>query len=272
MSSQQDAVFRLGAEDEPALSRLLDTEPVVNLFLRGFLDAHAVDRAWWYAIGDPLRSVALVLPARLCVPFATLPEDAALIGHHLRSQHRPTLLVGPRAASDALWSAWASTHQPRRRYDQRLYVLDSAPPGEDPPGFRRAVQGDVRRLAVQAAAMEREDLGTDPRERDPASHDQVVAERVRTGRTWVIEDQGAIVFQVNVGTLHSDGAQIGGIWVPPARRGRGLSTAGVAATGRHLLQTVPRITLHVNEANTPAVRCYERVGFRRDAAYRLVVP
>ncbi|MCA9493158.1 MAG: GNAT family N-acetyltransferase, partial [Myxococcales bacterium] len=189
-----------------------------------------------------------------------------------RSQHRPTLRVGPRAASDALWSAWASTHQPRRRYDQRLYVLDDPPPGEDPPGFRRALPRDVTRLAVQAAAMEREDLGTDPRERDPASHDQVVAERVRTGRTWVIEDGDALVFQVNIGTMHVDGAQIGGTWVPPARRGRGLSTSGVAATCRHLAEVVPRVTLHVNEANTPAVRCYERVGFRREAAYRLVVP
>ncbi len=275
MSSMADAPFRLGAEHERELGALLDRDPISQLFLRGFLAANPVERAWWYGIGAPLRAAVLVLPARLAVPVAPDPADAAELGRHLHDQHRPCLLVGPRASADALWAAWAPEHRPQRWYDQRLYVLDHRPPGDDPPGFRRAFAADAPRVALQAAAMEREDLGTDPRAADPKHHDTVVTERIRAGRTFVIEDPTAperIVFQVSVGTVHADGAQIGGTYVVPSRRGRGLGVAGVAATCRELLERAPRVTLHVNEANLPAVRCYEHVGFARDAAFRLVVP
>lgn len=266
-----DAV-RLGDEHEWVVAELLEQEPVSNLFLLGFLEAHPISRSCWYGIGDPLRAVALVLPGRLAVPYAPDPEDAARLGLHLRRQHNPSLLVGPRVTCDALWRRWAPGASPRRYYDQRLYVLDTAPPGPDPAGFRRATVDDVRLIVPQAAAMEFEDLGVDPQRENPLGHASAVLDRLQGGRTWVIAEREAIVFQINVGTLHRLGCQVGGTYVPPERRGEGLATGGLAATGRRLLVHHPRVTLHVNEANEPAVRVYEKVGFRRDAALRLVVP
>ena len=119
--------------------------------------------------------------------------------------------------------------------------------------------------------MEREDLGIDPRVIEPEEHRKKVKERLTHGRTWVIERGGEYVFMVNVGTQSPMGAQIGGTWVPPENRGAGLATAGVAGVCRHLLNDHPRVTLHVNEANRPAVRCYERVGFRAADPFRLAV-
>ena len=266
-----DLVRRLRANDEPALRALLAQSPVVNLFLRGWLDLHPVERGFWYGRSD-LRAAVLVVPGRVSVPFAPAPADAAPIGHHLRGQHAPTLIVGPRVAADALWSTWANGVAPGRRHDQRLYVHDGPPPGgDDPPGLRLAAMADAPVVAHEAGRMEREDIGEDPN-RDPVHHQEAVRERIRAGRTFVIEERARLVFQVNVGTLHPDGAQLGGTWVPPWARGRGLATAGVAAVVRRLLAIAPRVTLHVNEANAPAVRVYEKVGFRRDAPFRLIVP
>src|SRR5687767_8980727 len=109
-----DEVVRLAVEDEPAIEALLLQDEVVNLFLTGFLAVHPVDRAWWYGVGDRhgaggarVRAVVLVLPGRLAVPWALDPADAARLGIHLAEQHRPCMLVGPRAACDALWARWA---------------------------------------------------------------------------------------------------------------------------------------------------------------------
>jgi uncharacterized protein len=264
---------RLADEHEWAIVELLQREPVVNLFLSGFLDGHPVARACWYGVGgDRLRGVVLVLPGRLAVPYAPDPDDAARLGAHLRRQHSPCLLVGPREACDALWRRWAPNATPRRYYDQRLYVLDAPPPAADPPGLRRATLDDARLLVEQAAAMEFEDLGVDPQAVNPIGHTSAVMERIQSRRTWIIAQQRAIVFQVNVGTTHRVGCQVGGTYVPPAHRGRGYATTGLAAVSRRLLEEYPRVTLHVNEGNTAAVRVYERIGFQRDAAYRLVVP
>jgi RimJ/RimL family protein N-acetyltransferase len=266
-------VVRLASADEPALEALLVREPVVNLFLLGFLATHPIERSLWYAVrhGEQPVAVVLVLPERLAVPYAPDPVDAATLGAHVAGRHRPSLVVGPRAASDHLFAAWTGDATARRRHDQRLYRIEHVEPGEDPDGFRPARWEERGMVAAQAAAMELEDLGRD-RPDDPELDRQVVQERIKARRTWVIEREGELVFQVNVGTSHALGCQIGGTWVPPLWRGRGLATAGVAATCRLLLARHPRVTLHVNEANAPAVRVYEKVGFRRDAAFRLIIP
>ncbi len=266
-------VTRLGLGDELSLAALLSAEPVAHLFLIGFLSTHAIDRAWWYGVleGSRVRAAVLVLPDRLAVPCAPDPEDAARLGAHVASRHRPCLVVGPRAASDRLFERWSPSREPRRTHDQRLYRLESISEGPDPAGFRLAVWDDRAVVALQSAAMEREDLGTD-RLGESDTHDQIVHDRIQAGRTWVIEREDRIVFQVNVGTTHPTGCQIGGTWVPPEHRGHGLATAGIAATCRRLLAAHPRVTLHVNEANHAAVRVYENVGFVRDAAFRLLIP
>jgi GNAT superfamily N-acetyltransferase len=269
-----EAVERLARSHEPAIQELLEQDEVINLFLLGFLQTHPVDRAWWYGVldGDRVLATVLVLPGRLAVPYCPEPSDAARLGEHLYHLHRPSLLVGPREASDALWKRWTRDRRPTRAHDQRLYVLDAAPAGDDPPGFRRASYTDWPAVADLSAAMELEDLGIDPAADNPLLHNQVVRERVNAGRTWIIERDGEILFQVNVGTTNVVGCQIGGTYVPPRHRGRGLAKVGIAALGRRLLARYPRVTLHVNEANVPAVRVYEHVGYRRDAAFRLITP
>jgi predicted GNAT family acetyltransferase len=212
-----------------------------------------------------------VLPDRLAVPYAPDPADAALLGAHVSSRHRPCLVVGPREACDRLFARWSPGLVARRVHDQRLYRLERMPAGPDPVGFRQATWEDRAVVALQSAAMEREDLGTD-RLGEADAHEQIVQDRIQAGRTWIIEREDRIVFQVNVGTTHDIGCQIGGTWVPPEHRGRGIATAGIAATCRRLLAAHPRVTLHVNEANRAAVRVYEKVGFVRDAPFRLLIP
>ena len=125
-------------------------------------------------------------------------------------------------------------------------------------------------LADMAGRMMFEDLKEDPREVDPDGHLRLVGERIKAGRTYVGTEGGPIVFKVDIGTRLDRGCQVGGTFVPPALRGKGRSTAGMRALCRGLLREIPMVTLHVNEANVPAVRCYETVGFERSAAFRLV--
>ena len=244
----------------------------MNLFLLGFLAVHRLERAWWYGTfgGGALTGVVMVLPGRLAVPWIEGRSDAVALGRHLATLHTPCMLVGPREACDGLWETWAGDVQATRFYDQRLYTVKSAPEVGLVNGFRRASFDDWPAVAQWAAEMEEEDLGSNPASEDPELHERVVQERVKSGRTWVIERAGEIVFQINVGTTTAWGCQIGGTYVPKPHRGKGLATLGVAALMDRLLARQPLVTLHVNEANHPAVRVYEKVGFSRAAPFRLI--
>lgn len=231
-----------------------------------------VSSAHWYGLvsGDDVVGAVLIVPGRLCVPFAPDPDDARALGAHLRREHRACMMVGPREASDALWSTWAFDASVDRWYDQRLYVCDRALPSPGMPEFRQATVDDLDVLVPQSAKMEEEDVGRRPYDEDPAGYTAMIRRRVEAGQTWVTDHGGRIVFQINVGTATTWGAQVGGTYVPPDQRGKGLAAQGMTELAKRLIPLHSRLTLHVHEANTPAVRTYERTGYRPHAAFRLV--
>ena len=267
------SAFRLGTEHLEATMALLANDSLQNLFLLGFLDGASLGRGLWYGVehDGALAAIACVVPDRLAVPWAPDPTDAATLGRKLRHEQSPCMVVGPRLASDALWDAWSQRRiEPDRFYDQRLYVCREAPAVGSVPGFRKAVLSDWEVAAQNSARMEYEDTGRDPSLLDPETHEHVVRERIRNGKTWVIEQDGRIAFQINVGTSSKFGCQVGGTWVPPDLRGAGLATLGMKALCQRLLTDHPFVSLHVNEANLPAVKVYEKSGFVRGPAYRLL--
>jgi len=265
-------VRQLTTGDEAALEEVLEAEPVVNLFLRGFAASQPMDRGYWYAVDDGvgLGGVVLLIPGRLAVPWSPDPEHASALGRWLARRHQPTMMVGPRDQVDPMFAEWAGSRKPKRFHEQHLYVATSPPPRPPPKGLRRARMSDWTLLVERSARMEYEDLGRDPYDEDPELHARVVKERIIAGKTWVMERDGEVVFQLNVGTTGREGVQVGGTYVPPRFRGQRLCMQGMEAVLHVLLKHYPRVTLHVHEHNDPAVRCYERVGFVPYMPYRLL--
>lgn len=203
----------------------------------------------------------------LLVPFGPDPA-CSVLGANLAHLRTSAMFIGPRAACDALW-AGVGGGDSRICYDQRLYVCRAVSAGPEIT-VRPSTMDEAYAVARMSAEMMREDLGEDPRELDAQGHFALVARRIRAGRTWLGFRDGEAVFKVDVGTQFDLGCQVGGTWVPPEHRGQGLATAGMRAVCRSLLEETGMVTLHVNEANLSAVRCYEKAGFERDAPFRLL--
>lgn len=272
--------------ERPALQALLLQDPLPNLFLLSLIEHEAVvgesPRGTFYGLweeqrtrgGLPRRELAAtvyVSPTGLVVPWCPWIEHAAVMGRHIAQHHNTQLLIGPRAASDSLWQASDREELVRTRYDQRLYVARSASPGPVIDGLRKARDDDAADLAAFSSRMMLEDLGFDPAIHNPRGHVTAVLERIREGRTWVVEQDGVLVFKIDLGSTCSEGAMVGGTYVVPRLRQRGVCGRAMRGVLLDLLDRHPCVTLHLNEANTAAVGCYERAGFRRDIAMRLMV-
>lgn len=264
---------RLTQADLPGLRALLAQDPVMNLFLLAMLDAVPVDEVGWYGVqeGGVLRAACLVREAALAVPWAPGPAHATALGSALRGVPAPRLVVGPRAHVDALWAAWRPDVDVVRQHDQHLYVCDTPRQSPPPRGFRLARPAEWPAIAALSAAMEAEDTGRHPLLEDADAFVDTIRSRIAREATWVIDRGEGVQFVLHAGTRNTQGAQIGGTYVPPAARRQGLATAGVRATTAALLRDVPVVTLHVDERNTPAVRTYQSANYRAYAPMRLLV-
>src|SRR5699024_11193582 len=164
----------------------------------------------------------------------------------------------------------------------REYRSPQPPPlAEDPPapqptapsgataaaqaGPAPAVPGEEEAVFPAAVAMFREEVGIDPLAGDGGrSYRARVADLIRRRRTYVVIEEGEVRFKADVGALFGPVAQIHGVWVRPAHRGRGLGRAGMAELVRQVRRDhAPQVSLYVNDYNEPARRAYAAAGFRQ---------
>lgn len=195
------------------------------------------------------------------------PAGAALLAPHVeRSRWR--IMIGDEAITRELLegtsgSWWRKRPTPRI---QRFMVADTPHPLADPPleGFRRAWRPDIDVLEDFACRLHVEDQMGPPLA-GPARHGvrHRMAESVDRGMTWVVQCEGRPVAKVDL-SLYSmtRGAQIAGVYVDPAARGRRIATRMIATLTAELLSRgLPVVSLHVRDDNAPALTAYARAGF-----------
>ena len=110
----------------------------------------------------------------------------------------------------------------------------------------------------------------DPFRDHPLSYLRLIEHRIRMQRYYVLEDQGAIKFQVHLNSITPYVGQITGVYTPPLFRRQGWAHRGMGEFCRQALTRAPRLCLFVNDFNTAAIRLYEGLGFKRVMDYRAI--
>lgn len=147
---------------------------------------------------------------------------------------------------------------------------------------RRMVCGRARPEDLAVAAAWRaeysiEALGSQPGaslEREArASTERDVASQIERGDLWLLRDAvGAPLAMSALNARLPDRVQIGGVFTPPALRGRGHAGDVVAGQLLDLRgQGVVRAVLFTAADNQPAGRAYRRLGFARVGDYHIIL-
>ncbi len=203
-------------------------------------------------------------------------EDDAFLRAAARAALGPEtdwiILVAPRVAADGFLShyRWRGRNTHINRL-QDFYVLrpEMLPRLTGP--IRPAEMADLEEVVDMSEEMLREDFGLGPGSLSRDGIRESMKQKIRDGRTWVAEDDGVPVFKVDVSAQYGGGAMIEGVYTRPAMRGQGIASRSIAGLARELLTSSAFVSLHVDQANIPAKRAYEKAGFCIVGEFRLVL-
>ncbi len=257
-----------GADREEALAFLAGS-PEENLFLASKIATLGIDRRRLgsvYAYDRAGRISSLLLDGGT-VFVAGFDADAlpAFVGQ-LGPIRRCSSILGPAISVLGLhlglsqrWDAWGRVSNVRAR--QPLMLLDREPAVPADPRVRCLTPDDYPTYLDASVHMYTDEIGSSPFKYG-SGYERFVMQRLIDGDAYgIVDDDGRVIFKADLGPRLGEQAQLQGVWVAPELRGRGLSTPALSGMLTLAMRRFPRISLYVNDFNTPAIRAYERLGF-----------
>ena len=262
-------VQRLVRAHERAALAYLAQSPFDHVFLAWIIsaDRSSATRSSLYVYLDArarIRGVAFF--GRQVVLAADDDEAIAAFAALAPSYRFERMIVGPRPVVERYWELVKGWHSAPRlvRESQPLLAVDGKTlrGGLNGVRVRRARPSAWESEAHNSAKMIEHELAYDPRS-FTAEFNANVRMMIDRGLWWVGMHEGELCFFCNAGPRSEYTLQLQGIWTPEHLRGRGLAAQALSAICEELLEDAPSLSLYVNSFNVPALRLYERIGFRR---------
>jgi RimJ/RimL family protein N-acetyltransferase len=282
-----DAVRLLGPDDAPALAGFFSNHAHTTLILQGnalaagLLDHGREYEGTWAAAFDGAEIVAVAAHFWNANLVIECPRrlDAVVRLVVERSGRALAGILGPRAQvteARRVLGAWDRATAIDATEDlfalslDRLRVPDALSAGRV---RHRPPREDELALATQwRVEYERETLGsTDgPALRAKAARD--IASLQRMGRQWILLEEARPVAYSAFNARTPVCVQIGGVWTPPALRGRGYARCVVAGSLIDAREAGAReAVLFTGRENRPAQAAYRALGFERVGDYGIVL-
>lgn len=273
-------VRQLGEAERGAVERLLDLDPFGAAQVAERVAARGL--SWWraegrvFGYGSRRQIEALFWLGGHLTPVLASPSAVAAFAELIGAEERVcSSIVGRADAVLGLWDRLSGRWGPARdvRPNQPLLATDSPPGIAADPDVRPVLVDEIDRLFPAAVAMYTEEVGVSPLTEDGGrGYRRRVTELVRARRAYARFVDGEVVFKAELAVVTRHTAQVQGVWVAPAWRGRGLAAAAMAAVVRDaLVRVAPTVSLYVNDYNIAARRVYDRCGFRPVGTFATVL-
>lgn len=252
----------------------LDRDPIRNVYLIGrLLDAdetHPLDPTYVHEGDDGLDGL-FSLGGILLLKGHTPGAWEAFAGVARTYDLRGYVLIGERQDLLGFWERYQSGGEPPRlMLPQRFYCLSRSPrsiSAEASETLEVARETDLDEIFEAHVDAVLEETGQDVLADQPEETRERVLANILAGRVFLIRRDGKLAFKAEIGTVSPAAATIVGVYTPPPYRGQGLATRGMAELCRRTMVHQATLCLCVNEDNLPAIRIYEKLGFRQEADF-----
>ena len=269
------AVTPLTVKEHNEVIAFLAERPVHNVVMAGFIRDNGLvsplNRGTFYGCRNSegrLEGVALIGHVTLVdARTRRATEDFALTA---QTHSRLNVIMGELDKVEEFWNFYADEGQEMRLACRELLFELRRPPEvrDEVEGLRRATAEDLDLVAPVQAALAEAEGGVNPLDRDPVGFLARCARRIQQGRTWVLVEDGRLLFKAEVQADTPDVIYLEGIYTSPSERGTGVGRKCLTQLSRLLLQTRTRvICLLANEENEGAHAFYRMCGYKLRGVY-----
>jgi ribosomal protein S18 acetylase RimI-like enzyme len=259
----------LTAAEEPEVIDFLARRPIHTFGMAGFIRANGLvsphNRGKFYAYRNDagaLEGVALIghfvlfeaLGETAIAAFARLAQDCSGLN----------MLLGEGAKVQTFWRYYSERGRPARLHCRELLLELRGPTGvrQETPGLRLATIDDLDLIVPAHAESAFDDSGVDPLQVDPVGFRQRCARRAAQGQTWVLVEDGRLLFKADIITDTREVVYIEGVWVNPQERRKGHGLCCMSQLSRDCLGRTGSVCLLVNEQFQAAQALYKKVGYK----------
>lgn len=270
---------RLGPDDMTRIVAFLDQDPIANLPLRQRLFNNppqllGQEVVRGYEVEGEL--IGLCHYGAILNPVGAYPEALDAFAESAGFFRRAASIVGRSDSALGLYHRlirrWGwSWEKPRNiRVNQPLMVWRGISQVAPEPTLRQLTEAEFDSYFEASVHMYTEEIGVSPLEGGGEAYAQAVRHRLRSGNAYGVVRDGQVLFKADLGIVFAGEAQIQGVWMAPALRGRGLAAAAMTAFVKQVSRRYPKLSLYVNDFNLPAIRAYLRSGFEPEGSMSTV--
>jgi ribosomal protein S18 acetylase RimI-like enzyme len=231
------------------------------------------NRGTFYGCRDlngQLEGVALVGHATL---METVSDRAlAALAQVARDCPNMHMIMGEKERVADFWSHYEETGR-RQRLACREWLFELSWPveaRERVEGLRPATVAELELVMPVQAELAYAESGVNPLDVDPQGFRERCLRRIEQRRTWVVVENGLLVFKADVISKTPEVNYLEGIWLREDRRNKNLGTRFMSELMRQLLENTKSICLLVNETNEWAQGFYRKCGFHFRATYETI--
>ena len=209
-------------------------------------------------------------------------EGVALIGHttliEARSEDSLTafaavarqsetpihLMMSDDQSIERFWLEFTGDNRPARKVcTELLFELNFPFFVQDCEwNVRLADASELEQIAVAHDEVAFIESGVSPMQKDREGFLKRCLKRIEQGRTFVVFENGKLVFKADIVAETSDVIYLEGIYVAPEYRGKGVGSSCLSKLGLDLMGRVENVCLLSNVEFTGAHRNYAKAGFK----------
>ena len=273
-AGQAISVARLQSHHEVEVLNFLNRRPLHTITMVGFIRDNGLvsplNRGTFYGCRNrkgEIEGVALIGHATLME--TTTDRALEAFADIAQSHHDLHMIMAERERVDAFWNYYADGGQQMRLACRELLLELQWPVAVQEPiaNLRLATTEDLDLIMPVQAEMAFDESGVNPLETDPHGFRQRCLRRIQQGRSWVLVEDGQLLFKADVISETAEVTYLEGIWVNPNVRGRQLGLRCISQLARTLLAKTKSLCALVNEKNDSAQKMYQRAGFKQRSTY-----